>query len=63
MISNYMTKTDINGNTYTLRIDHAARTYERGAWLVRSESVIITRRKMRELIDECKQNNYTEKTY
>jgi len=60
MITNYMTKTDINGNTYTLTIDHNARTFTRGAWLVRSECITITRRKMRELIEECKSNGYKE---
>lgn len=60
MISNYMTKTDINGNTYTLRIDHAAHTFECGAWLVRSESITITRKKYRELVNELKANGYKE---
>lgn len=59
MIIEYRTKTDINGNNYGLRIDTERKTFDRNIWVDKSMTV-ITRKKMREMIEQLKSENYME---
>lgn len=58
MIQEYKTKTDINGNTYTLTIDHSRKTYSTNRMPYRG-MIIITRKQRRELIEDLKKSGYT----
>jgi hypothetical protein len=54
----FKTKTDINGNTYTLEIDHDAKTYSENR-LPAPDAVIIGKRERIRMMDELKRNGYT----
>lgn len=61
MKQQYITKPDQCGNVYRLTIDHNAKTFHNFGLFGRHEAVTITRRKMREIEEEAKQEGYTEK--
>lgn len=65
MIILYATKLDTNGNIYKLKIDHARKIYTTNpaGFFHRSDAVTITRRQMREIIEEARAAGYTEKTF
>ena len=58
MKQEYKTKRDTNGNTYTLTIDHSARTYSTNRMAYRGMTV-ITRKQRWELIEDLKKSGYT----
>lgn len=57
MKQEFKTKTDINGNTYTLTIDHASRTYSTNRMAYKGMTV-ITRKAQREMIAKLKESGY-----
>ena len=55
----FKTKTDKNGNTYTLSVDLNSKTYRTNG-LASCEDRVITRHSMRNMIYELKECGFTE---
>lgn len=60
MIEKFITKRDINGNTYTLIIDHEKKTVKRDYNPYHKDDfVVIGKREKNRLFDMCISNGYT----
>lgn len=61
MIERFKTKRDINGNTYTLTIDHTTKTFNRGYNpFNKSDYIEIGKRDRNRMIDKLIEAGYTE---
>lgn len=59
MLNRYITKRDMNGNTYRLEIDHDARTFRENCGLfTKADAVTVTRRELRSLKESAKNSGY-----
>ncbi|MBR5276778.1 MAG: hypothetical protein IKU35_06560 [Bacteroidaceae bacterium] len=59
----FATKTDANGNRFVLYINHGTKRFTVSCFLMVHKSDItatVTRKKMREICFELKENGYTE---
>lgn len=62
MIERFKTKRDINGNTYTLTIDHTTKTFNRNYNLFdMSDFIQIGKRDRQRIIKELQTAGYTER--
>lgn len=57
MMLYFKTKTDINGNTYSLEIDTNNKTVT-DANLPQPDAVVVSRRKLHDLMTECINDGY-----
>ena len=58
MIFEFKTKRNTNGNTLKLRIDTDGKTYEKGYFISQREPVVVTKRDMDALAENCKAEGY-----
>ena len=56
----FHTKTDINGNTYFLQLDTDAKTYTTKCQHFTTYGIKTTRKEMRAIIENAKQNGFKE---
>lgn len=62
MLQRFRTKRDINGNTYTLTIDHTTKTYNRDYNpFNKSDYIEIGKRDRQRMIEELQTAGYTER--